>query len=475
MTDDTRAAFRPFHVDPSWSQREHWFAEGKPAPPGARRARPITGRPAGPGLPAWSARRSRPPRRPWGAGPGARRRGAPDPAPPQTRDGETALIRRTLAAREQSAHARRDDHLRVAGRRAPAGRPRPEAGAGRSPIGAAREDSEFAALSAEAGVAFAPLAGGSLRDPAMRSTWDALFERGLNPKVLMQAVFEHVGRNTETWGRQFHDIASSADLVVAAGAAFYIGLAVAEALGLPIVGVALQPMTPTREFSPTIIPSARLPRASYRALHWLLMEAAWLLTARPVQRLRRSVLGLPAWPWYGPMRQLLRQRMPALTAVSPTLVPRPRDWPDFVHMTGFWYLEAADGYRPAAALAKFLEAGPPAVYVGFGEHGGLRPCNDHAPGDRRPERAPGRSRRRLGRARVCGAAGQCLPDRGSAARLAAAARAPSPSTMAGPAPRPPRRGPESRRSSSPTWATSPSGPPACTRWAPRRHRLHAEL
>jgi sterol 3beta-glucosyltransferase len=235
-------------------------------------------------------------------------------------------------------------------------------------------DSEFAALSAAAGVAFVPLAGGSLRDPAMRSTWDALFERGLDPKVLMRVVFEHVGRNTEAWGRQFREAALDADLVVAAGPTFYIGLAVAEALGLPTVGVALQPMTPTREFGPTIIPSTRLPRASYRALHWLLMDAAWFLTARPVQRLRRSVLGLPAWPWYGPVRRLLRQRMPTLTAVSPVLVPRPRDWPDSVHMTGFWFLDAADTYQPAPALARFfLEAGPPPVYVGFGSMAGFDP------------------------------------------------------------------------------------------------------
>jgi hypothetical protein len=35
VTDDTRAAFRPFTVDPAW-YRAHWFAEGKPAP--SRRA-----------------------------------------------------------------------------------------------------------------------------------------------------------------------------------------------------------------------------------------------------------------------------------------------------------------------------------------------------------------------------------------------------------------------------------------------------
>ncbi len=135
-------------------------------------------------------------------------------------------------------------------------------------------DLEFAALSAEVGVEFVPLAGGSVRDLAKHSEFDVLFKRGLDPRVLMRVLFEHVGRNTEAWGRQFRDAASGADLVVAAGPAFYIGLAVAEALGLLTIAVALWPVTPTRDFGPVMTPSARLPRASYRALHRLVLGAA---------------------------------------------------------------------------------------------------------------------------------------------------------------------------------------------------------
>ncbi len=44
MPDHTRAVFWPFHVDPSW-YREHWFAEGEPAP-SRRRASQTDHRPA---------------------------------------------------------------------------------------------------------------------------------------------------------------------------------------------------------------------------------------------------------------------------------------------------------------------------------------------------------------------------------------------------------------------------------------------
>jgi sterol 3beta-glucosyltransferase len=233
-------------------------------------------------------------------------------------------------------------------------------------------DAEFAALATEVGMEFLPLAGGSVRELITHPEFAKLFQRGLNVRVVMQVLLNYVSRYTEAWGRQFREVASDADLVVAAGLTFYIGLTVAEALGLPTVAVTLQPVTPTRDFAPTIVRAARLPRIVYPTLHRVVSAAVWFLTARPVQRLRHS-LGLPTWPWYGPGRQLLRQRMPLLTAVSPTLVPRPRDWPDFVHMTGFWYLDTADTYEPPAHLVHFLEADLPTVYAGFGSMAGFDP------------------------------------------------------------------------------------------------------
>jgi UDP:flavonoid glycosyltransferase YjiC (YdhE family) len=55
-----------------------------------------------------------------------------------------------------------------------------------------------------------------------------------------------------------------------------------------------------------------------------------------------------------------------LYGYSPHLVPKPPDWGDNHHVTGFWFFGATPGWAPPPGLEDFLAAGPPPVYVGFG-------------------------------------------------------------------------------------------------------------
>lgn len=58
-------------------------------------------------------------------------------------------------------------------------------------------------------------------------------------------------------------------------------------------------------------------------------------------------------------------RAAALVAVSPRVLPRPDDWPDYAHITGYWFLpERADGELPET-LRDFLAAGAPPVHFDF--------------------------------------------------------------------------------------------------------------
>lgn len=58
--------------------------------------------------------------------------------------------------------------------------------------------------------------------------------------------------------------------------------------------------------------------------------------------------------------------IPHLHGHSEWVLPRPPDWPPEWTVTGYWRLEPPAGWAPDPALAAFLDAGPPPVYVGFG-------------------------------------------------------------------------------------------------------------
>lgn len=168
-----------------------------------------------------------------------------------------------------------------------------------------------------------------------------------------------------------------ADLIIASAPGLLAGgLHAAESLGIPFAGASLQPLHATADFASVLFPpwpSGRVPgRSIYNRLsHVALPQLAWQLARRRLDRARRRQLGLGALPRRFPVR-LLREGQLWLYGYSPALLPRPRDWPRDVHVTGYWFLEDPAEWTPPSELVDFLTAGPPPVYVGFGSAGHLR-------------------------------------------------------------------------------------------------------
>ena len=142
---------------------------------------------------------------------------------------------------------------------------------------------------------------------------------------------------------------------------------VAEGTGTPLCIAALQPIfVPTRDFAPFMI--AKLPLPGWNRFAYRIMDLGVLPFRGRINRLRRQTFGL------GPLRRARDIRfppglghLPILHAISPTVIPRPGDWPEHVHMSGFWRLkDGAEAFTPPPELERFLAAGPPPVYVGFG-------------------------------------------------------------------------------------------------------------
>jgi sterol 3beta-glucosyltransferase len=166
-----------------------------------------------------------------------------------------------------------------------------------------------------------------------------------------------------------YEACRDADAVLTTTTAALLGLSVAEKLGIPSYHTALQPTALSRFHTNFLLPQAPecLPgRGLYNLFsHVFVGMTLWQLWRPTLNAARQEVLGLPPLPISGPGPAFLKPSL-SLDGYSSLVVPKPRDWPDNHHLTGYWFLDAAPGWRPPSDLEDFLSSGPPPVYIGFG-------------------------------------------------------------------------------------------------------------
>ncbi len=149
---------------------------------------------------------------------------------------------------------------------------------------------------------------------------------------------------------------------------------VAEKLKIPAFPALLQPfMNPTRDFPAVMMPALRLGGWYNRLTYTLFEQFTSTFLKRAINTWRRDVLDLPPSSEAGTFAPLRKQRVPTLYGVSPIVLPKPAEWGEHVHMTGYWFLPPDAGWQPPRDLVAFLEAGPPPVYIGFGSMGSHDP------------------------------------------------------------------------------------------------------
>lgn len=217
-----------------------------------------------------------------------------------------------------------------------------------------RSATEYAA---QCSVPFVPLAGDMAE--AMRTAAAGLLLAGGGVADTAKALAEIARKNTAAWMRTTLEHCAQADGIVCAGLAIYVGLSCAEELRVPVVGAGLQPMMPTREFPSPFVPPWRMPGWVNAASHRLVLAMMWRAFRGAINDARRDVTRQPP-------RRIEFDGYPVICGISPTLVPQPRDWPEQFAITGAWSLPTDAAWSPQPALAEFLAAGEPPVYIGFG-------------------------------------------------------------------------------------------------------------
>ncbi|MEU7015237.1 glycosyltransferase [Streptomyces sp. NPDC046385] len=150
------------------------------------------------------------------------------------------------------------------------------------------------------------------------------------------------------------EAAREGEVLLVGGALGPLGYAIAEGLSVPALGLHLQPLHPTREFPAPVLGTRSLGRLGNRLSGRAVMASVELLFSDAVRSLRRHGLATAG-----------RSRTwPVLHGYSELVVPRPRDWPAGLEVSGYWWPHETGQLPPE--LEDFLAAGPPPVFVGLG-------------------------------------------------------------------------------------------------------------
>ena len=143
---------------------------------------------------------------------------------------------------------------------------------------------------------------------------------------------------------------------------------IAEKLSMPaIISLPIPALSPTSEFPSPLLGLPNWSRTANRLSHKLVSSAPDFTFGRMLHRWRDERLGLSQARKAGTSMLMVAGRaVPRLYGFSACLVPRPNDWTSLDHITGYWFTAPDETWRPPEALSRFLEAGPPPVYIGFG-------------------------------------------------------------------------------------------------------------
>ena len=229
---------------------------------------------------------------------------------------------------------------------------------------AARPD--FDSLAASYGIEFTPL-GNPYKSLLRGEDVAAAIGRGDVLGIIKQvadskqrsAFFERL--DTDTW-----KAVEGAEAIIykSSWIPFY---SIAEKLRIPCAAAMLFPLTRSRFFPSFLIGGGKDRGSIIDSLIWRMTEQfVWQVARSYDNKMRREFLKLPPLPFFGPFARQESERVPLLYAYSPTVLPRPSDWSDRIHVTGYWFSDPPSGWAPPPDLIAFLAAGPPPVYIGFG-------------------------------------------------------------------------------------------------------------
>ena len=191
--------------------------------------------------------------------------------------------------------------------------------------------------------------------------------RSRNPMRQFRMMQDIMSKSVEAQDDIWQAI-QTADFVIQTGTGNG-ALEAAQKRGLPAAFAYPIPFAPTRAFPSFFLGPLHFSfgQAYNHFTHTAMHQVLWAGMGGPMTNNWRKKIGLKPWRSYAEQSAYARTLgIPSLYGFSQHVIPKPIDWDELQHITGYWFLDAPADWQPPAELARFLESGPPPIYVGFG-------------------------------------------------------------------------------------------------------------
>jgi sterol 3beta-glucosyltransferase len=176
--------------------------------------------------------------------------------------------------------------------------------------------------------------------------------------------FSKAMMSTENSISMFKDLyngCQGCDVIVTSGTTILQSLHIAEKLKSKLVVISLSEMHPTGNAMPMFMGSLYFSTMN-RMAHFVFRKMLWSVAGEVLNECRKSI---ELEPLKGERDYHDRvDPLPFFYAYSPSILPKPKDWPDNTTVGGFMFLDSNDNLEPN--LDTFLSTNANCVYIGFG-------------------------------------------------------------------------------------------------------------
>lgn len=186
--------------------------------------------------------------------------------------------------------------------------------------------------------------------------------KGLRMRTLLTILRDGMKEvQDEVW-----QAAQDTDFFIQSGTGMGV-MEIAATRGIPGAFAYLFPFAPTRAFPMFWLPFRKSLGGTYNLLTYKAMSRMLWQFGGAMNNDWRKRLGLKPWRTEADLFAYAHSlNTPYLYGYSPSLLPKPTDWDTLQHVTGSWYLDEPNNFQPPSEVLRFLENGPPPIYIGFG-------------------------------------------------------------------------------------------------------------